>query len=71
MRVGTWNVWAGAKFNDQRDKKYRMDLVGVQEVRWKGNGTLESGNYVLFYEKVMVIINQEPGFLFIGELRYQ
>ena len=26
-----------------------MDLVGVQEVRWKGSGTLETGNYTLFY----------------------
>ena len=22
-----------------------MDLIGVQEVRWEGSGTLESGNY--------------------------
>ena len=27
----------------------RMDLVGVQEVRWEGSGTLDSGNYTLFY----------------------
>ena len=27
----------------------RMDLVGVQEVTWEGSGTLESGNYTLFY----------------------
>ena len=27
----------------------RMDLVGVQEVRWEGSGTLESGNYTIFY----------------------
>ena len=29
----------------------RMDLVGVQEVRWEGSGTLESGNYTLFYKE--------------------
>ena len=29
--------------------KYRIDLIGVQEVRWKGSGTLESGNYTLLY----------------------
>ena len=28
-----------------------MDLVGVQEVRWEGSGTLESGNYTLFNGK--------------------
>ena len=27
----------------------RMDLVGVQEVRWEGSGTLESGNYTSYY----------------------
>ena len=26
-----------------------MNLVGVQEIRWGGSGTLESGNYTLFY----------------------
>ena len=45
-----------------------MDLVGVQEVRWEGSGTLDSGNYTLFIGKVMLTINWEPGFLFIGEL---
>ena len=30
-------------------EKYRVDLIGVQEVRWEGSGTLESGNYTLFY----------------------
>ena len=29
--------------------KDRMDLVGVQEIRWEGSGTLESANYTLFY----------------------
>ena len=28
-----------------------MDLVGVQKVRWEGSGTLQSGNYTLFYEE--------------------
>ena len=28
--------------------KHRMDVV-VQEVRWEGSGTLESGNYTLMY----------------------
>ena len=26
-----------------------MDLAGVQEVMWEGSGTLESGNFTLFY----------------------
>ena len=54
MRFGTWNVRnlyrAGALglVTNELDR-CRMDLVGVQEVRWEGSGTLESGNYTLFY----------------------
>ena len=29
--------------------KCRMDLVGVQDVRWEGSGNLEPGNYTLLY----------------------
>jgi hypothetical protein len=31
--------------------KYKLDLVGVQEVRWKGSGTEPAGEYTLFYGK--------------------
>ena len=45
-RFGTWNVRslyrAGALgLVTSEIDKYRMDLVGVQEVRWEGSGTLE------------------------------
>ena len=56
MRFGTWNVRSlhragalGLVTSEILVAKYRMDLVGVQEVRWEGSGTLESGNYTLFY----------------------
>ena len=54
MRFGTWNVRslyrAGALglVNSELDR-CRMDLIGVQEVRWEGSGTLESGNYTLLH----------------------
>ena len=54
MRFGTCNVrslyWAGALglVTSELDR-CRKDLVGVQEVRCEGSGTLESGNYTLFY----------------------
>ena len=61
MRFGTWNVRnlyrAGALgLVTSEIEKYRMDLVGVQEVTWEGSVTLESGNYTLFYG-VMLTIN--------------
>jgi hypothetical protein len=27
--------------------RYRLDLVGVQEVRWEGSGTVPAGEYTL------------------------
>jgi hypothetical protein len=29
--------------------KYRLDLVGVQEVRWEGSSTESAGEYTFFY----------------------
>ena len=48
-----------------------MDLVGVQEVRWEGSGTLESGNYTLFYGEGNANHQPGTGFLLIGELGQQ
>jgi hypothetical protein len=31
--------------------KYKLDLVGVQEVRWDGGGTEPAGAYTFFYGK--------------------
>jgi exonuclease III len=31
--------------------KYKLDLVGVQEVRWNGGGTDAAGEYTFFYGK--------------------
>jgi hypothetical protein len=31
--------------------KYKLDLVGVQEVRWDGGGTQPAGEYIISYEK--------------------
>ena len=46
--------------------KYRMDLIGVQEVRWKVVLII-----LYFMGKVMLTINWELGFLFIGKLGQQ
>jgi hypothetical protein len=53
MRFGTLNVRSLYRFGaldlvtSEIDRR-RIELV-VQEVRWEGSGTLESGNYTLFY----------------------
>jgi hypothetical protein len=31
--------------------KYKLDLVGVQEVRWEGGGTETAGEHTFFYGK--------------------
>jgi Endonuclease/Exonuclease/phosphatase family. len=51
MRFGTWNVRSlnRTKALGLVTSKYRMDLIGIQEIRWEG--TLESGTYILFYGK--------------------
>jgi hypothetical protein len=51
---GTWNFRslyrAGALWSVTSEiEKYRMDLL--KEVKWEGNGYLQSGNYSLFYEQ--------------------
>jgi hypothetical protein len=47
--------------------KYKLDLVGVQEVRWDRGGTEPTGEYTFFYGKSNV--NHELGkvFLYIRE----
>jgi hypothetical protein len=56
MRLGTWNVRtlyrAGSLVTVSKElSKYRLDLVGVQEVRWEGSGTKREGEYTFFYGK--------------------
>jgi exonuclease III len=56
MRLGTWNVRslyrAGSLITVSKElSKYRLDLVGVQEVRWEGGRTEPAGKYTFFYRK--------------------
>ena len=37
--------------------RYKLDLVGVQEVRWDKGGTVRAGDYNFFMEKEMKIIS--------------
>jgi hypothetical protein len=56
MRFGTWNVRslyrAGYLKTVSRElARYKLDLVGVHEVRWEGDGTKPVGEYTFFYRK--------------------
>ncbi|PNF31089.1 hypothetical protein B7P43_G16088 [Cryptotermes secundus] len=54
MRFGTWNVKsvyrAGSVMKIAKEiSKCKLDLVGVQKVRWDGGGTAPAGDYTFFY----------------------
>jgi hypothetical protein len=56
MRFGTWNVRslyrAGSLMTVSRElARYKLDLVGVQEVGWEGGCTKPSREYIFFYGK--------------------
>ena len=54
--LGTWNIRglyrAGALIAAARElARYKLDLVGMQEVRWEKDGTVKAGDYSFFYGK--------------------
>ena len=54
--LGTWNVRslyrAGSLTAVARElARYKLDLVGVQEVRWEKGGTVRAGDYNFFNGK--------------------
>jgi exonuclease III len=54
MRFGAWNVRSlyrpgSLKTVSGELAKYKLDLVGVQEVRWDKSGTEPAGDYTFFY----------------------
>jgi hypothetical protein len=62
MRIGLWNIRSlyrlGSLITVSREmSKYNLDLVGVQEVRWKGGGTELEGETHFSTERGMRIMN--------------
>jgi exonuclease III len=56
MRFGTWNIRSLYRVGAIKSvvgglEKYKLDLVGVQEVRWEGEGYQTVDNYTFFYGK--------------------
>jgi exonuclease III len=54
--LGTWNVRSlyrtGSLMAAVRElARYKLDLVGVQEVRWNKEGIIKAGEYCSFYGK--------------------
>ena len=66
-RFGTWNVMSLDRASSltalvRELARYKLDLVGVQEVRWDKGGMLRAGGYNFFYGKDAKIINWEQDF---------
>jgi hypothetical protein len=56
MIFGTWNVKslysAGSLITVAEEiSNYKLDLVGLQDVRWDRGGTKPAGEYTFFYGK--------------------
>jgi hypothetical protein len=56
MRFGTWKVRSLYRVGAIKSvvgelEKYKLDSVGVHEVRWEGDGYQMADNYTFFYGK--------------------
>ena len=56
MRYGTWNVRILYRVGllaaaTKELARYKLDLVGVQVVRWDKGGTVRAGGYDFFLQK--------------------
>jgi exonuclease III len=72
MRLGTWNgrslYRAGSLVTVSKElSKYKLDLVGVQEIRQEGGGTEPAEEYSFFYGKRNENDEFGAGFLCIRE----
>jgi len=72
MKLGTWNVRSlygegSLKAAARKLERYKLDVVGVQEVRWDEGGTVRKEIMIFSTGKEMIIIIWEQVFLYIVE----
>jgi exonuclease III len=68
MRFGTWNVVslyrAGSPTTAAREMaRYKLDLVGVQEISWDKESTVIAGNFIFLHGTGSENINWEQEIL--------
>ena len=59
MKIGTWNVRRlyrarSLKAAVRELVRYKLDVVGVQEVRWDKGGTVRAGEELKLQEKIQL-----------------
>jgi len=72
MRFGTWNVRSLYRADPltaaaRELARYKLNLVGVQEVRWDKWGMVRAGDIIFSIEKETKIVSCEQDFLYTTE----
>jgi len=72
LRFCTWNVRSLYRSSlltivSRELARYKLDLVGVQVVRWEKGSIVRVGNYIFLMEKEKKIINWEQDILYTSE----
>jgi exonuclease III len=75
MKVGSWNVRTmlqAGKMAEIADEllKYNLDITALQEVRWKGYGSIKKPRYILSYSGAEMQGEQGVGFLIKRSLEH-